>query len=137
MTTRQDVINEARTWMGTRFHHQGRLKGVGVDCIGILSGTLQVLNLLKYDNINYTKDPDSDKLVSICDKYLIKIPIEEAKPGDVLLMSWRRGPQHMALLTDQGILHAHIGVKKVVEHVYDDEWKARTVAAYNIPGLED
>jgi cell wall-associated NlpC family hydrolase len=33
---RQHVLDEARTWLGTPYHHKGRSKGVGVDCGGIL-----------------------------------------------------------------------------------------------------
>lgn len=29
---REAVIHEALTWLGTPYHHHGRLKGVGVDC---------------------------------------------------------------------------------------------------------
>jgi cell wall-associated NlpC family hydrolase len=32
--TREAVIAEARTWLGTPWHHQASLKGVGCDCIG-------------------------------------------------------------------------------------------------------
>lgn len=135
MITVKDFIAEARTWLNTPFHHQGRVKGVGADCIGIFTGTLKALDLLQYDNTNYTRDPDSDKLVRLCDRYLIEIPVSDATIGCILMMSWRKGPQHLALLTDVGILHAHIRAKKVVEHVYDETWQKRTVKAYKVPGI--
>ncbi len=30
--TRSGVLTEARKWIGTPWHHQGRINGVGVDC---------------------------------------------------------------------------------------------------------
>jgi cell wall-associated NlpC family hydrolase len=30
--TRQFVVAEAKSWLGTPYHHRGRLKGIGVDC---------------------------------------------------------------------------------------------------------
>ena len=27
-----EAVQEALTWLGTPYHHQGRVKGVGVDC---------------------------------------------------------------------------------------------------------
>ncbi len=27
-----EAVQEALTWLGTPYHHQGRIKGVGVDC---------------------------------------------------------------------------------------------------------
>jgi len=32
MAGNQSLIDEARTWLGTPYHHQPRVKGVGVDC---------------------------------------------------------------------------------------------------------
>jgi cell wall-associated NlpC family hydrolase len=32
MITREDIVEEARSWVGTKYHATGRLKGVGVDC---------------------------------------------------------------------------------------------------------
>jgi cell wall-associated NlpC family hydrolase len=29
---REDVVREALSWIGTPFHHAGRVKGAGVDC---------------------------------------------------------------------------------------------------------
>jgi cell wall-associated NlpC family hydrolase len=29
---RAAVVAEARSWLGTPFHHQGRVKAAGVDC---------------------------------------------------------------------------------------------------------
>ncbi len=40
-TSGSDVVRTARTWLGTPYHHQGRLKGVGVDCAGLLIGVAQ------------------------------------------------------------------------------------------------
>ena len=29
------IVTQARTWIGTPFHHQARLKGKGCDCLGL------------------------------------------------------------------------------------------------------
>lgn len=33
---RQAVVAEAKTWIGTGFHHEARIKGAGVDCAQLL-----------------------------------------------------------------------------------------------------
>ena len=33
---REELIAEARTWLGTPYHPEGRIKGVGVDCGGLV-----------------------------------------------------------------------------------------------------
>jgi hypothetical protein len=38
MFSREAVIAEARSWLGTPWHHQASLKGVGRDCIGFVRG---------------------------------------------------------------------------------------------------
>lgn len=34
---RQAVLDEARSWIGTPYHHMGRVKGVAVDCLTFLA----------------------------------------------------------------------------------------------------
>lgn len=34
--SRSRILLEARSWIGTPYHHKGRVKGVGVDCGGLL-----------------------------------------------------------------------------------------------------
>ena len=29
---RARIVAEAMTWLGTPYHHRGKLKGIGVDC---------------------------------------------------------------------------------------------------------
>ena len=36
--TVDDVVKEARTWIGTPFVHQGRTKGLACDCLGLMIG---------------------------------------------------------------------------------------------------
>jgi len=33
-----EIISCARSWIGTRFQHQARLRGVGADCWGLVLG---------------------------------------------------------------------------------------------------
>ncbi|MBV9858762.1 MAG: hydrolase [Alphaproteobacteria bacterium] len=34
---RAAVVGEAETWLGTPYHHMGRIKGVGTDCLMLLA----------------------------------------------------------------------------------------------------
>lgn len=47
---RKKIISEAKTWLGTDFHHQRRVKISinhcgGCDCIGLIIGVATALNL--------------------------------------------------------------------------------------------
>lgn len=133
---RADILAEARTFIGTPFHHQGRVKGAGVDCAGVVIGTADALGLLTdFEDKPYAKSPSADQLRTTLKNYLIEIPISEAKAGDVLLFAFDREPQHVAFLTDIGILHAYAQVRKCVEHSLDAVWKSRVRGAYRFKGI--
>jgi len=35
---REDIVEAARAWLGTPYHHQASLRGVGCDCLGLVRG---------------------------------------------------------------------------------------------------
>ena len=37
MTRRTQVVAEAETWLRTPYHHMGRVKGAGTDCLMLLA----------------------------------------------------------------------------------------------------
>ena len=65
-----NICQQARTWLGTPFKHQGRVKGVGVDCLGLLIGVAQELDLrdaqgrklAAFDALDYGHVPDEKRL---------------------------------------------------------------------------
>jgi len=139
MTTRMDVIAEARSWLGTPFQHQASLKGVGCDCIGLVKGVGLALHLADYDEnkakpfLNYRMMPDSKKMREALAIFFAPIQVSEATLADILFLAWTKEPQHLAIITDRGIIHSYSGVGKVVEHSLDERWKKRVTAAYRYP----
>ena len=61
------LLTEARSWLDTPYHHQGRLKGVGVDCIGLIIGVAHALNLSEFDTHDYARIPNANMLESLLD----------------------------------------------------------------------
>ena len=65
------MVTQARTWLGTPFHHQARLKGKGCDCLGLIVGVVDELGLKNeqgeflagFDEVTYSKEPDGAYLV--------------------------------------------------------------------------
>ena len=45
MRSRLEVVCEARTWLGTPFHHQARAKGEACDCAGLVIGVARALGV--------------------------------------------------------------------------------------------
>jgi NlpC/P60 family putative phage cell wall peptidase len=149
MATRQQVVDEARTWMGTRWIHQGRLKGVGVDCINLVVGTALNLGLITQEQLdnfhnpeyaNYGRSPNGVLLLEGCNYFLDPIPFSQVRKGDILIFKFVEEPQHFGIVTESNpiyIIHAFAHARKVVEHRLDDVWKNRIVACFRFKTIED
>jgi cell wall-associated NlpC family hydrolase len=135
MTTRADVIAEARRHLQVRWVHQGRSRA-GVDCVGLIIKVAHGLGLSTFDIADYSRQPDPVMMRSLLAEHMEAIAAVSAQPGDVLLMRFEREPQHVAIVTDIGIIHAYAQARKVVEHRLDSVWKSRIVGAYRFKGLD-
>lgn len=141
LITRMDVVTEARTWLGTPFVHQGWTKGVACDCIGLIKGVGVALGLFDYDEQSYKAQryaaysmlPNPRKMREGLAEFFVPIEKAEALPGDIFYIAWAKEPQHVALMTDHGIIHSYSHVGKVVEHALDAEWERRICATYRYP----
>ncbi len=134
--TADDVVKTARTWLGTPYHHQGRLKGAGVDCVGLLVGVAHELGLSDFDVQGYTMRPNGDSLRLVCDEQMTPLQREQLVPGDVVLFTFDASPGHMGILTGPNqLIHAYLPRRRVVEHGLDAFWWSRAVGFYRFPGV--
>ena len=142
MTIAQNIVKQARTWMGTPFHHQARLKGKGCDCLGLIVGVVDELGLkdkngvalAAYDETTYSREPDGKYLTEKLTGLLDEVPLNEARAGDMALFKVRENPQHLAILTDYegtlGMIHCFAQARRVVEHRLDDDWQSRLIKVF-------
>jgi cell wall-associated NlpC family hydrolase len=125
------IIEIARTWLGTKFHHQGRKKGAGVDCIGLVVGVAQELGLQVEDKTDYGREPNNFELQNGLKAQLKKC---ELQIGAVALFKMDKEPQHVGIISDYGdgfgLIHAYAQSRKVVEHNLDELWLGRLVSCY-------
>lgn len=136
MVTREQIVQKAREFVGTPYHHQGRLKHVGVDCVGLVVCIAEELGIAIEDQTRYPQNPDGSLLPHVRTQ-LEEIPVEEAKAGDIYMVYVHKFdlPQHFLLITDYGIVHAfNGGLKKVVETTIG-KWKKRIVTAFKFKGV--
>lgn len=133
--TRSEFVAEARTWLDTPFRAQGRIKGVAVDCGGLLVCTGRALGLTQFDVTGY-KLRIGEVLTAYCDEHMQRIALDRADAADVLLFAWNGKPSHIAILTDrEHMIHAYAPNRKVVEHRIDPRTRAFILHAYAIPGV--
>lgn len=131
----------ARSYLGVPFVHNGRTR-FGLDCVGLLIVTGQALALLDhFQDDTYGRHIDAARLRAELETYLTPLPeptaYQEAvpwQPGDVLLFTIRRNPQHTALLTETGpeprFIHACQSARRVVEARLDSRWQERLVGVF-------
>ncbi len=136
LSLRRQIVTRARFCIGTPFRHQGRIPGKGLDCVGVIACVGHELGLFDYDFAGYGRLPKKGELERhINAAGFREISFEEAHPGDVLLIRFRKLPQHTAIVTDRGMLHAYIRAFGVVEHGVTAYWRQRIIAAYQFPGV--
>ena len=144
----EQIIAEAKSWIGTNYHHQGRLKRSssckgGVDCIGLIMGVAKELNLvsktgsliMEHDAIDYTPYPDGIRLKAFLDTHMIYIDKNDVEPGDVLLFKFFTDPQHLAMASDYfeenlSIIHSYSSSDQVVEHILSASWQRMLICGY-------
>jgi NlpC/P60 family putative phage cell wall peptidase len=140
--TRPHIIALARDWLGTPYHHQASLRGVGTDCVGLIRGLWRELHGTDAEAAPaYTRDwaeaSGRETLIEAARRHLIEIPPFEAQPGDVLVFRWRRHTlaKHCAILTaPAAMIHALEGAP-VSEVAFTPCWRRHLAAAFAFPEL--
>lgn len=98
----QQIAAEAETWIGTPFHWQGRVKGAGVDCKGLLAGVAAACGRSEADSLEaLAGDYGDSKPVPVArlKEGLARLfdRAWERQPGDVLLCFVHGKAQHLAI----------------------------------------
>lgn len=146
MISRDSIIREARSWLGTRWQHQASLRGVGTDCIGMVLGVANACGVREAAEFiaapefkGYGREPNSMLVLLGCERWLDPIPVARARPGDVLVMRFNLEPQHFGIMTriqPDYLIHAYAQARKVVENRIDDLWRSRILRAYSFRMIE-
>lgn len=132
MISRQDIVSQARKYLGVKYKHQGRT-AYGLDCLGLIVRVAHDLKLSDADSSDYGRIPDGIKMMSLLEQHLDIV--SDIEPGNILLFRYESNPKHLAIVTDNGIIHSYAEDRKVVEHRLDDVWLERLVRIYSFRGI--
>lgn len=137
--TQEEMLAEAREWLGTPWKHQARVKGQGVDCVGFLIEWGRACGIIDViEAANYSRRPDGVTLRKKFAEYLYRIPRNELAPTDIVLFHSGETPNHVGIIGDYpvvgevSIIHAYLPARKVIEHILDASWRSRIVDCYRI-----
>lgn len=104
---RAAIVAEARSWIGTPYHHQASLKGVGSDCLGLVRGVWRAMLGPEPEAIpGYSSDwgevSAHEAMLAAARRHLIEIDPADAGAGDVLVFRMRPGrvAKHAGILLD-------------------------------------
>ena len=140
----EEVVAEARRWLGTPYQHQASCRGAGTDCVGLLRGLWRALLGPEPEAVPpYTPDwsepAGAEELLAAAARHLVPIPPAEARPGDVAVLRMREAgvAKHVGILArspagHDTLIHAYSG-HGVVESPLTPSWARRIVAVFRFP----
>ncbi len=115
--SRQQIIDEALSWVGTPYQHQASCKGAGCDCLGLVRGIYGRFWAEPEDIPPYSPhwqdDGGHDLLKCGIAGYCANTEIDAVQPGDLLLFRYRQHlpAKHAGILVDEThFIHAQQGV---------------------------
>jgi cell wall-associated NlpC family hydrolase len=143
---RRAVVEEARGWLRTPYHHMGRVKGAGVDCATLLAevyaraGVLPSLDLPFYPpdwHLHRDAERYLDFVLAHAGEVAVAPPdafsagslafcaARRPMPADVALWRFGRCFSHGAIVIDWPlVIHAYAGRGCVLEDAHKAHWLA-------------
>lgn len=130
------LVDSARACLGTPFYHQGRVPGIGLDCIGLVIHAVKQIGVAVEDECDYGREPQGQKLNAALIAHGFET-VDTIDAGDVLLFRFNGEPQHVGLAVSAGtMVHAYAPIGRVVETNLGETWLRRISGIYRHPQLQ-
>lgn len=109
------VINAARSWLGTPYHHNAMIKGVGADCAtlliacfteaGVVDGPVAVPPYSPQWHLHRSEA----KYTDFIERFAVQVE-REPLPGDIIVWKFHRSFAHGAIVAEwPRVIHAFVG----------------------------
>ncbi len=134
------VVTAARGWLGTPYHDQASVKGVGCDCLGLVRGVWrelcgpEPLPIPPYSR-DWGETGIREPLANAARGVMSELPTKEIAPGGLLLFRMRAGSvaKHCGIVTaPDRFIHAYER-SGVVEVPLDAAWRRRVAYVFLFP----
>jgi NlpC/P60 family putative phage cell wall peptidase len=147
------IVKATRRWIGTPYHDQASVRGVGCDCLGLLRGVWRdVVGPEPLDDTRpvppYSRDWGEvgpiEVLADAARAAMIELNISDARTGDVILFRMRAEAiaKHCGILsgTDRNgrphrFIHAYERTGVIEEHL-TAAWRRRIAYAFRFPAAQ-
>lgn len=132
--TRSDVANYAMSLIGTPFVLQGRLPGVGLDCVGVVVSIMKHFGIPCEDYVKYRLVPEPGQLY-----YYLGRQLETTitcQTGDIVFLSIKRTyADHVAIFNGFDFIHA-CNIAKRVTITPHCLFGSKILSTYQFPGVQ-
>jgi cell wall-associated NlpC family hydrolase len=136
----QRLVEEARSWAGTPFQHQGQLKGTGVDCAQFVALVAKGAGIEVEIPHDYRPREDGTVMLKLLNEHMEMVSTEDVGAGDVIAFcdeALREPdiPRHLAFVsevTPKTIFIIHASEHGVRLHRTDSHWRKRIHSAWRL-----
>jgi lipoprotein Spr len=115
-----DYAASAQALVGTRFRAQGRGKG-GLDCVGVVLATFGLPESVVRRDYALRGDHLPEIREQLARPFR-RISPSQLSAGDVMVLEPGERQFHRAVRTEQGFVHAHASIRRVVETPGEPTW---------------
>jgi NlpC/P60 family putative phage cell wall peptidase len=134
------AIAAARSWIGTPYHHQASVRGIGADCLGLVRGVYSEVMARDAElpppySRDWGETNRAETLLDAARRSLEPVALTDLQPGDVLIfrLKERTIAKHAAILaTRQTMIHAMEGAV-ASEVAFSSWWRRRLAGAFRFP----
>lgn len=127
---RARVVEAAKSWLSTPYHHRAMIKGAGIDCATLLvaafreAGFLAELVLPDYQAAWHIHR-DEEKYTNFIRQFGDEVTGRDPLPGDVVVWKFHRCFSHGAIVVEwPTIIHALTGVGCIIDDALKNQMLA-------------
>lgn len=130
----------AVTWIDTPYHHQARVKGVGVDCAQLVAAVYEEVSG-KQVSIPQDYSPEwhlhnkEEKMIDILlGLGCVEKDVKDTQPGDILCFKFGRVCSHLGIMLHANMfVHARVDQGKTVVNTLSGDWAERHIRTFSFP----
>lgn len=141
--TRDQVVVAVRAWIGTPYHHQASLRGVGTDCLGLVRGVYRALYEREAEQApayspDWAEALGQETLLEAARRNLVEVSPLHVRMGDVVVFRMRRGAiaKHAAIMTSASTMVHAVEAAGTVEVVFAPWWRRKLAGVFSFPGIK-
>jgi NlpC/P60 family putative phage cell wall peptidase len=142
---REQIVAEARRWIGTPYRHQASLRGVGCDCVGMVAGIWSSVfgeapGMPQAYSSGWLDPSPEETLLALARRHMAERQPHAFEPGDMLVFRWvdRMPARHCGIaVSETRMVHAYQSAGKVAEGELHRQWRQRIAGVFAFPAVEE